>query len=105
MPPQTDRMKRLQDMLSEEPNDAELRYFLAMEYLSAGDEPTSIAKLRELTTDSTFVPAFLQAGQVLSRAGQAAEACVILRKGIDLAREQKNDHAQAEMQGLLDSIE
>ncbi len=105
MPPPTDRMTRLQAMLSEEPNDPELRYFLAMEYLSAGDEPASIAQLRDLTNGSTFVPAFLQAGQILNRAGQTAEACEILRIGINLARQQKNDHAHGEMQGLLDSIE
>ena len=31
-------MGQLEAMLAEEPGDAELRYFLAMEYLSAGDE-------------------------------------------------------------------
>ena len=105
MPVPTPRMAQLEAMLADEPNDPELRYFLAMEHLSAGDEATGIAKLRELTANSTYVPAFLQAGQVLNRLGQVSEACAILRKGIEAARQQRNDHALGEMQGLLDSIE
>ncbi len=101
----TPRMAQIEAMLADEPNDAELRYFLAMEYLSAGDEATGAAKLRELTATSAYVPAFLQAGQLLNRLGQVDEACQILRKGIELARQQRNDHALSEMQGLLDSIE
>jgi thioredoxin-like negative regulator of GroEL len=98
-------MVQLESMLADQPNDDELRYFLAMEHLSAGDEAIGIAKLRELTANATYVPAFLQAGQLLNRMGQVTEACAVLRKGIEAARQQRNDHALGEMQGLLDSIE
>ena len=105
MSARTARMQQIEAMLAEEPHDAELRYFLAMEYLSAGDEATGTQKLRELTSDSTYVPAFLQAGQVLSRQGQAPEACAILRRGLECAQKQGNTHAFGEMQALLDSLE
>jgi predicted Zn-dependent protease len=98
-------MAQLEAMLRDEPDDAELRYFLAMEHLSAGDEASATASLRELTANSTYVPAYLQAGQILSRAGQVTEACTILRKGIGMAKSQGNSHAEGEMQGLLDSLE
>lgn len=101
----TPRMAQIEAMLADEPNDPELRYFQAMEYLSAGDEATGVAKFRELTASATYVPAFLQAGQLLNRLGHIAEACAVLRKGIEAARQQRNDHALGEMQGLLDSIE
>ncbi len=105
MTAKTPRMGQLEAMLAEEPGDAELHYFLAMEYLSAGDEAAGTQKLRELTNDSIYVPAFLQAGQVMARQGQVKEACYILRRGIELAQKQGNSHAQGEMQGLLDSLE
>ena len=105
MTAKTPRMAQIEAMLADEPNDPELRYFLAMEWLSAGDEPTALTKFRELTGNSTYVPAFLIAGQVLNRLGQVEEACAILRTGIEAARQQGNAHAQGEMQGLLDSIE
>ena len=101
----TPRMTQIEAMLADDPNDPELRYFLAMEHLSAGDDATGAAKLRDLTASSSYVPAFLQAGQHLNRLGQVSEACAILRKGIEAARQQRNDHALSEMQGLLDSIE
>jgi Tfp pilus assembly protein PilF len=101
----TSRMANLEAMIADDPSDPELRYFLAMEFLSAGHEAAAVAKLRELTVDSTYVPAFLQAGQMLSRSGQISEACEILRKGIQIATQQGNSHAQGEMQGLLDSLE
>lgn len=101
----TPRMAQLETMLADEPNDSELLYFLAMEHLSAGDEINGVARLCELTANSTYVPAFLQAGQILNRLGQVNEACEILRKGIAAARQQGNDHALGEMQGLLDSID
>jgi hypothetical protein len=101
----TPRMNQLEAMLAETPNDDELRYFLAMEHLSAGDESTGVTKLREITANGTYVPAFLQAGQLLNRLGKVAEACAVLRNGIEAARQQRNDHALGEMQVLLDSIE
>jgi hypothetical protein len=101
----TARMAQLETLLADEPNDPELRYFLAMEHLSSGDEAAAAEHLRQLTGDSDYVPAFLQAGQVLARLGKEAEACTILRQGIEQARRQGNTHAQGEMEGLLMSLE
>jgi hypothetical protein len=61
-------------------------------------------RLRTLTADSTYVPAFLMAAQVLARRGQEADACAILRKGVAAAQRQGNAHAASEMKGLLDSF-
>src|SRR5262245_24867154 len=105
MATRTPRMAELETLLADEPNDPELRYFLAMEYLSAGDEATAAAKLGEITVDSEYVPAFLQAGQVLARLGREPEACAVLRRGIDQARRQGNQHAQGEMEGLLATLD
>jgi thioredoxin-like negative regulator of GroEL len=105
MAARTPRMAQIETLLAAEPNDPELRYFLAMEYVSAGDEGAAAAKLHELTVDSDYVPAFLQAGQVFARLGKVEEACAALRKGIEHARRQGNAHALGEMEGLLASLE
>ena len=101
----TPRMGQIEAMLADDPADPELRYFLAMEYLSAGDDTAAASRLREIAQESEYVPAFLQAGQLLNRLGQVNEACTILRRGITAAAKQHNDHALSEMQGLLSSIE
>ena len=105
--PRTARMEQIEAMLAEDPDDAFLRYGLAMEHASAGDDTTCVEVLRDLiarTAAKPYVPAFLQAGQALVRLDRIPEACAILRDGVEAARKAGDTHAQGEMQGLLDSI-
>ena len=101
-------MDQIEAMLAEDPDDAFLRYGLAMEHASSGDDATCVEVLRDLiarTASQPYVPAFLQAGQALARLDRIPEACAILRQGVEAARHTGDTHAQGEMQGLLDSIE
>jgi len=104
----TPRMDQIEAMLAEDPDDAFLRYGLAMEHASAGDDAACVDVLRDLiarTAATPYVPAFLQAGQALARLDRVAEACAVLRQGVEVARKAGDTHAQGEMQGLLDSLE
>jgi thioredoxin-like negative regulator of GroEL len=99
------RKQQLQEMLAEEPSDAFLRYGLAMEYVSEGDDGEAVRQFEELfTITSDYVPSYHQAGQALLRLGRATEAGDVLRRGIASARQQGDLHAAEEMQGLLGSI-
>ena len=108
--PTTPRMAQIEAMLADEPDDAFLRYGLAMEHASAGDDAACAAVLRELIAlkaADPYIPAYLQAGQALARLDRPSEACDVLRVGIDAARRVGTPeamHAHGEMQGLLDSI-
>ena len=104
----TPRMGQIEAMLAADPDDHELRYFLAMEHAGAGDDAACVAVLREViarSAEKPYIPAFLQAGQALVRLDQIDEACAVLRQGIDAAARAGDAHAQGEMQGLLASIE
>ena len=104
----TARMAQIEAMLAEDPNDPELRYGLAMEHASTGDDETCVTVLHDLiarAAATSYVPAFLQCGQALVRLDRTAEACDVLKAGIDAAAHTGNVHAQGEMQGLLSSIE
>jgi len=104
----TPRMAQIEAMLADDPDDHELRYFLAMEHASAGDDAGCVTVLRDVIARSAakpYVPAFLQAGQALVRLDKIEEACAVLRHGIDAATKAGDAHAQGEMQGLLASIE
>jgi hypothetical protein len=101
-------MAQIEAMLAEDPDDAFLRYGLAMEHASAGDDSTSVEVLRDLiarTSPKPYIPAFLMAGQALVRLDRIPDACTILREGIASAAKAGDTHAQGEMQGLLESIE
>ncbi len=99
------RMAQIEALLADDPDDPFLNYGLAMEYASLGDEATAVSRLIALTQKSEYVPAFLQAGQLLNRLGRIEEACTILRRGMEVARKVGDDHAYSEMNGLLVSIE
>lgn len=101
-------MEQIEAMLAEDPDDAFLRYGLAMEHASSGDDAACVEVLRDLiarTAAATpYVPAYLQAGQALVRLDRITEACDVLRQGVDVARRVGDTHAQGEMQGLLESV-
>jgi hypothetical protein len=101
-------MEQIEALLAEDPDDAFLRYGLAMEHASAGDDEACVTTLRDLierTRANPYVPAFLQCGQALVRLDRTTEACEVLRTGIDAARRAGETHAMGEMQGLLASLE
>lgn len=107
----TPRMAQIEAMLADDPDDAFLRYGLAMEHASAGDDASCVAVLRDLIerkASAPYIPAYLQAGQALVRLDKIVEACDVLRAGLDAARKVGTPeamHAHGEMQGLLSSIE
>jgi predicted Zn-dependent protease len=100
------RKQQLEELLAEDPGDPFLRYGLAMEHVSAGDLQAAVRCFRELVTASPdYVPAYLQAGQVLTRLGRVEEAKEVFRQGIAAAARQGDQHAQGEMEGMLDGLE
>ncbi len=101
----TSRMEQLELLIADDPADHELKYFLAMEHASAGDEATAADRLLALTKESNYVPAFLQAGQFLNRIDRVDEACDALRRGIEAAKATGDSHAEGEMSGLLATLE
>ncbi|MFM7151326.1 MAG: tetratricopeptide repeat protein [Gemmataceae bacterium] len=99
------RKEKIEQMLAEDPQDSFLRYGLAMELVSAGQDDQAIDQLRELLRrDPEYVPAYLQAGQAFLRLGEEEQAKQILREGIDMARKVNDGHAASEMSGLLQGL-
>jgi Flp pilus assembly protein TadD len=100
------RKERLQAMLVDEPNDPELRYMLAMEHTSEGDDEGALRLFRELFESAPdYLPAYHMAGRTLERLGRLEEARQVLRRGIPVAMKRNDPHAAGEMQGLLESLD
>jgi Flp pilus assembly protein TadD len=99
------RKQQLEEMLREDPSDPFLHYGLAMEYVSAGDDAEAVRRFEQLlTVVPTYVPAYLQAGQLLIRLGRDDEARAVLRRGIGVAQTAGDAHAAGEMEGFLDML-
>ena len=109
--PRTPRMDQIEAMLNDEPNDAFLRYGLAMEHSSQGDDETAVKLLRELIAldpSKPYIPAFLMCGQALARLGKEGEAAAVLKQGIASTTKVGTPealHARGEMEGLLSTVE
>lgn len=100
------RKERLEAMLAQDPADVELRYMVAMEHVSVGDDPGAMGHFQELIAVTPNYPhAYHQAGRTLVRLGRLEEARDWLNRGIPMALHQGDQHAAGEMQGLLDSLE
>ncbi len=99
------RKEQIEALLVDAPDDPELRYFLGMETVSAGqDEEAATIFTELLKVGPDYVPAYLQAGQVLTRLGREEEARAVYRRGIAQAEAKGDSHAAGEMTGFLDLI-
>lgn len=99
------RKDKIEELLALEPNDAELRYALAMEYVSAGDDPGAARCFEELIAAApNYPPGYHQGARTLSRLNRIKDACALLERGILVALKEGNQHAAGEMQELLASL-
>ena len=92
--------------IAENPDDAFLRYGVAMQCLREGDVEEGRLRLRSLIEDDPDgqIAAYQQLGQSYADSGEVAEAAATLRLGIAKARAAGDGHAAAEMEGLVDAL-
>ena|SRR5215510_9623540 len=99
------RLQLLTEFLQQNPSDPFARYGLAMEYSKAGQTEQALAefnKLLELHPD--YTNGYFMAAQTLERAARTAEAKKMLEEGVEAARRTGNQHALAEMSGMLEEL-
>ncbi len=100
------RREKLEAMLAGEPLDQLLRYMLAMELDKEGDNRLSLSYLGGLMDDAVpYVPAFLMAGQQLTRVDRIEEARAAFQRGIDAAHQQGDSHAFEELKRFLSELD
>jgi Flp pilus assembly protein TadD len=99
------RKQQIEEMLAEDPNDPFLRYGLAMEHVSAGQDEEAARCFEELLRVAPeYVPGYMQAGRALERLHREDEARALYRAGIAMARQKGDLHAAEEMEGFLDNL-
>lgn len=97
-----DRVATLNEILSQNPNDAFARYGLAMEYSNRGETDQALAEFQKLlAAHPDYTAGYFMAAQALVRAERTEEAKKMLQDGIQSAQRTQNSHAQSEMEGLL----
>jgi tetratricopeptide (TPR) repeat protein len=100
------RVAALRELLAANPDDAFARYALGLEYSGSGDTEAALAEFqRLLASHPDYTNGYFMAAQTLARADRNNEARLLLERGIESARRTRNQHAQAEMQGMLDELD
>jgi thioredoxin-like negative regulator of GroEL len=101
-----DKIAMLNEILAQNPADAFARYGLAMEYAGRGETETSLAEFdRLLSQHPDYTAGYFMAAQTLAKAGRNKEAKLRLTEGIASARRTGNQHAQNEMQAMLEDLD
>ena len=95
--------EKLEALLAEDPTDQFLRYGLALQLDTAGENERSLELMTGLQRES-YVPAFFMAGQQLTRLDRISEARSVLRDGIAVADRVGDTHAAGEMREFLTSL-
>ena len=100
------RTQKIEALLAQEPNDPELHYMLAMEYVSQGDDAGAVRCFEKLIAVApAYPPAYHMAGRALQRLGRIDEARALLKAGIPIALSKNDSHAAGEMGELMESLE
>ncbi len=95
----------LTEFLAENPGDAFARYGLAMEHSKAGQTEAALAEFRKLLErHPDYTAGYFMAAQTLAQAGRNDEARKMLQDGIASALRTGNQHAQSEMEAMLQEL-
>src|SRR5262245_52296148 len=99
------RREKIEAMLRVEPGDPFLRYSLACEYDNEDRPDDALELFRGLMSDQPpHVASFFRGAQLLVKLDRIADARTALRDGIEIARQQGEEHAAGEMGELLASL-
>ena len=95
----------LNEILTQNPDDAFARYGLAMEYSKSGEVERALAEFAKLlSTHPDYTAGYFMAAQTLVSANRIEEAKRMLVDGISSAARTGNTHAQSEMTAMLDEL-
>ena len=100
-----DKVAAFTEILAQDPGNAFARYGLAVEYTQRGEIALALEQfdtLQKLHPD--YTAGYQMAAQTLLASGEARQAESRLRAGIQSARRTGNQHALAEMEGMLEEL-
>jgi len=100
-----DRIASLNEILSQDPNNAFARYGLAMEYANSGQTDRALEEFGKLlSAHPDYAAGYFMAAQTLAKGGKNGEAKTMLENGIAAASRKGDSHAASEMQAMLDEL-
>lgn len=100
-----ERIDRLREFLSANPEDSFLNHALALEYLKLNDGAGARKIFEELLArDPGYVGSYYQLGKLLEAGGETATAISWYQKGMEAARTAADQHAYNELQAAYEDL-
>lgn len=100
------RLKMLTEALQASPENAFLRFGLAMELKNAGRDEEAWKQFEHLLAHhSDYWATYLHAGMLLVKMQRRDEARQVMTRGVEVTGRLKNAHAQSELQAALDELD
>ena len=100
------RLEMLTEALDATPENAFLRYGLAMELKNAGREQEAWEQFeRLLKNHPDYWATYLHAGLLLAKMNRADEARRVMTQGVEVTGRLNNQHARGELEAALQELE
>ncbi len=100
-----DRLTQLLNLIAEMPDDAFLKYGIALEYVSRGNDNLALQHFLELKkAQPQYLALYYQLGKLYERLQQNDHAIRSYNEGIEVARLKKDSHTLSELQSALDEL-
>jgi Tfp pilus assembly protein PilF len=100
------RIEILKGYLEEDSSDVFSRYALALEWLAEGNTQAAADELAAvLQADASYLAAYYQLGRALEMLQRRDDAAHIYRKGLDIARMQRQGRTEAELAMALEGLQ
>jgi len=102
---QISRLEKLLEFIKNEPDDPFLKYALATEYLRINDTDKALGYYEDLMANHrSYVGTYYHLGKLYEALGRTDDAIKTYETGMEVARDQKDNHAFSELKGVYDEL-
>ena len=100
-----DRIERIKEFLSQQPNDNFLQHALALEYIKMGNDEEA-RKLFEqiLSRDPSYIGSYYHLAKLHERNQQNDQAIAVYEKGMEEAKKAGENHAYGELRSAYEEL-
>lgn len=100
-----ERIEKLKGMLLESPNDCFIYHALGLEYVKLNDLDNALDYFNQaIFIDEYYVGTYYHLAKTLEKLNENEQAIEIYEKGIEIAKEMKDNHARNELQMALEDL-
>ncbi len=101
-----DRLNALLDFHREDPADPFTRFAIAQEYAKRGDQKQALSFYEALVSDEpSYVGTYYHLGKLYEELDRVEDARATYRSGMNVAQQQSDFHARAELNDALLKLE